>query len=115
MNTVAAILARLADPATQADRLLEECRQPPMELWKQHPELYRKFTQKLIQQGHPGRALELTREGEEHLKDDTRLQYSLALAAARGGNPQYAQSILKPLLVLAEKPDGGYIVAYYRF
>ncbi len=103
--TLDAILARLADPATQADRLLEECRQPDLELWKAYPELYRAFTEKLIRQGHPGRALELAREGAEHLKDDMSLQYKLALAAARGGNPLYAESILRPLLERALKPD----------
>ena len=100
------ILRRRAEPTTQADRLLEECRQPELELWKQPPELYRTFTEKLIRQGHPGRALELAREGFEHLKTETKLQYQLTLAAARGGNPQYAGSLLKPRLELAQKPDG---------
>lgn len=44
MSEVDVMLAWLAYPATHADRLLDECRQPPLELWKQHPELYRKLS-----------------------------------------------------------------------
>ncbi len=84
--TVQEILDRLNRADVAVERLLDECRSPDLSLWKQHPQLYLKFVERLIEQGHPGRALDLAREGEEHFKTDSRLQYQLALAAARGGN-----------------------------
>lgn len=79
------ILAKLHDPKTASERLLDECRSYDVKMWEDNPQLYLEFVERLIQQGHPGRALELAREGAKYLIGDTRLQYQLAWAAARGG------------------------------
>jgi len=103
--TLQEILDRLNRSDVVVERLLEECRSPDKTIWEMHPELYTSFTQKLIEQGHPGRALELAREGERYLKDNSRLQYQLALAAVRGGSTQYAESLLEPLLKKVTDPN----------
>lgn len=104
--TVDDLLAQLHAPGVAVEQLLEQCRAPDLSLWEQHPDrLYPEFVQRLIQQGHPGRALDLAREGERHLRDHSRLRYQLALAAARGGNPRYAEELLTPLLAAATGPD----------
>ena len=99
------VLERLNSPDVAVDRLLDECRAPHLSAWSEHPELYLVFVGKLIDHGHPARALELAREGETYLKDNSQLQYQLALAAARGGNPRYSVSILAPLLAKATGPE----------
>jgi class 3 adenylate cyclase/tetratricopeptide (TPR) repeat protein len=95
------ILARLLAPNAASDRLLDESRRPDLKLWEEHPNLYLAFCEKLIAQGHPSRALELAREGQQYLQDNSKLLYQMAQAANRGGNPRYAQTILKPLLAKA--------------
>ncbi len=98
------ILDLLARTETSAERLLDECRGPDQKLWQGNAKLYRAFTQKLLTQGFPARALDLAREGQEYLRDDLELHFLLALAARRGGNPRYAQAILEPLLPQALDP-----------
>jgi hypothetical protein len=99
------ILDRLNQPHVSAESLLEECRGPDQKLWKGNSRLYRAFTHKLLVQGYPARALDLAREGQEFLRDDFELQYLLALAARRGGNPRYARTLLASLLPQAIDPD----------
>ncbi len=99
------ILDQLNRPDVKAEQLLDQCRSPDLSLWEKHPELYLRFVKRLIEQGHPSRALDLAREGEQHLKGNVRLQYQLALAAARGGNPGYAEVLLAPLLEKAVNPS----------
>lgn len=99
------IFERLERPDVAVERLLDECRSPDLGIWEDHPELYLKFVERLIDQGHPGRALDLAREGQTHLKNNLQLQYQLALAAARGGNPRYAESLLEPLLTLTQNTN----------
>jgi hypothetical protein len=99
------ILDLLNQSQVSAESLLEECRGPNQQLWKGNSVLYRAFTHKLLVQGYPARALDLAREGQEFLRDDVDLQYLLALAARRGGNPRYAQTLLVPLLPLATDPQ----------
>lgn len=99
------IIDRLAQPGVSAERLLEECRGPDAKLWHGNAKLYRAFTRKLLDQGYPARALDLAREGHEFLKDDRELQFLLAFAARRGGNPRYAQSLLQPLLPIVTDPQ----------
>lgn len=96
--TLEDILAQLDRPDVMVEQLLDQCRSPDLSLWEAHPELYLRFVKRLIEQGHPSRALDLAHEGEQYLKDDLRLRYQLALAAARGGNPGYAEVLLAPLL-----------------
>jgi len=105
--TAQEILTQLSSPEVAAERLLDRCLAPDFTLWKDHPELYFAFVKRLVEQGHPGRAVELAREGETHLKNHSRLQYQLALAAARGGNPSYAETLLAPLLENAIGPVGS--------
>jgi tetratricopeptide (TPR) repeat protein len=100
------IIARLNHPGVPVDRLLDETRAPDLSVWREHPELYPAFVRRLLEQGHPGRALELGREGQAHLSDNLRLRYLLALAAARGGGTRYAEALLAPLLSLATDPAG---------
>jgi hypothetical protein len=58
-----AILDRLNQPNSSAERLLEECVGPDGKLRNGDASLYRAFTEKLIQQGYPARALyELPKE-----------------------------------------------------
>ncbi len=99
------ILDRLNQSHVSAESLLEECRGPDQNLWKGNSQLYRAFTHKLLVQGYPARALDLAREGHESLRDDVELQYLLALAARRGGNPRYARALLTELLTQAMDPD----------
>jgi class 3 adenylate cyclase/tetratricopeptide (TPR) repeat protein len=101
------LLTRLNAPDASSDRLLDESRSPDLTLWVEHPDLYLAFCEKLIAQGHPSRALELAREGESYLKDNSSLLFRMALAANRGGNPRYAQTLLKPLLAMALREDGA--------
>ena len=101
------IQEQLNNPAVAIDRLLDDSREPDLSLWHKHPELYPAFVQRLLDGGHPGRALELGHEGEEHLKHNSRLQYLLALAAARGGSTDYAEALLAPLLAHAVHPDAA--------
>lgn len=101
------ILSQLKNPTVQSERLLDQCRAPDLTLWREHPELYLAFVERLIEQGHPARALDLAREGERHLQNNSRLQYRLALAAARGGNAKYAEALLAPLLAKATRTDGS--------
>ena len=98
------ILTELNRPTVQSERLLDACRQPDLTLWREHPELYVAFVERLIEQGHFSRALELAREGEKHFQHDSQLQYQLALAAARGGNAKYAEELLAPILQQAIGP-----------
>jgi class 3 adenylate cyclase len=105
--TAEEILNRLKSSDIAVDRLLDECRAADLSAWREHPELYLAFVEKLIDHGHPARALELAREGENYLKDNSTLQYKIALAAARGGNPRYAESILEPLLKKALGPENA--------
>ncbi len=102
--TVDQILERLIQPGTSAEQLLDESRWCDEKLWEGNATLYRAFTEKLISQGHPARALELAREGHKALRDDIELQYLLVLAARRGGNPRYALALLEPLLPKAKDP-----------
>jgi class 3 adenylate cyclase len=118
-NLARRILHRLNQPAESALALLEAYHTPDpasKKLWQKNPELYRRFADRLIEQGHPAQALDLAREREAYLKehrpgqgdplaDDSRLRYLLARAAVRGGNPLYAQRLLRPLLELATGPD----------
>ena len=99
------ILDRLARSDVSAERLLEECRGPDRKLWQGNATLYRAFTEKLLAQGYPARALDLAREGRAFLHGDDGLQFLLALAARRGGNPRYAQLLLDPLLPRALDPQ----------
>ena len=99
------VLERLNRSDVSIERLLDECRAPDFALWEAHPELYVKFVDRLIQFGHPGRALDLAKEGEKHLRNNSRLQYQLALAAARGGNSRYAEELIEPLLAKAIGTD----------
>ena len=99
------ILVQLSDPNTSAERLLQECLGTDGKLRDRTEQLYRTFTDKLIQQGYPARALELAREGQEFLGDDVAFQYLLALAARRGGNPRYAERLLQPLIKKATDPQ----------
>lgn len=92
------ILDQLNQPNVSAENLLFEVSGRYAKLWRGNATLYRAFTEKLIVQGHPARALDLAREGQEFLRDDVELQYLLALAARRGGNPRYALSLLTPLM-----------------
>ena len=102
--TLQDILERLNNPTEAVDRLLDETREPDLTVWQDHPELYPAFVQRLLDGGHPGRALGLGHEGERHLKHNSRLQYLLALAAARGGSTEYAEALLAPLLAQATGP-----------
>jgi class 3 adenylate cyclase len=98
------ILDQLKQPNVSAEYLLDEIRGRYEKLWQGNAKLYRAFTEKLIAQGHPAQALDLAREGQEFLRDDVELQYLLALAARRGGNPRYALSLLTPLMPKALDP-----------
>jgi hypothetical protein len=62
------ILTRLNSPNVAAERLLDECRAPDLTAWRERPELYFAFVSRLIDQGHPARALDLAREGEHCLR-----------------------------------------------
>lgn len=98
------ILDQLNQPNVSAEYLLDEIRGRYESLWKGNAKLYRAFAEKLIVQGHPAQALDLAREGQAFLRDDLELQYLLALAARRGGNPRYALSLLTPLMQTALDP-----------
>jgi hypothetical protein len=98
------VIDRLNRPDVSIEQLLEECQSPDLELWRQHPELYTMFVDRLLRRGFPAQALDLAREGMQHLKSDSRLQYQLALASARGGNSHYAEELLAPLLAKVAGP-----------
>lgn len=103
--TLEELLAKLRTPGVAVDRLLDEARAPDRALWKAHPELYPLFVEKLLAGAHSALALELAREGKEHLPDSSRLQWLLARAAVNGGSTRYAEILLAPLLARATGPD----------
>lgn len=103
--TLQDILDQLSNPSVPVDRLLDESRAPDLSVWQNHRELYPVFVKRLLARGHLGLALELDREGERYLQNDSRLQYLLALAAARGGSVHYAEALLAPLLARAAGMD----------
>ncbi len=70
------------------------------DLWVKHVELYRGFTEKLIDAGHYAKAFDLAREGLENHKADRPLMYWRALALARGKNRSKASEYLEVLLGL---------------
>jgi class 3 adenylate cyclase/tetratricopeptide (TPR) repeat protein len=117
-DRVEQILKRLDEPNVPILKLLDECRSGSSEydrLWREHPELYDRFTELLIQKGHAARAFDLARErwrhigirsGEEdQVPEGPEIRYRLALAVARGGNPAYAERLLKPILSAARQSD----------
>jgi tetratricopeptide (TPR) repeat protein len=117
-DRVERIFKRLDEPNVPILKLLDECRSGSSEydrLWRDHPELYDRFTELLIQKGHAARAFDLARErwrhigirsGEEdQVPEGPVIRYKLALAVARGGNPAYAERLLKPILAAARQSD----------
>ncbi len=123
MDAEAASLLRLLDEDGAAVlRLLDRHHADDDEsrrLWADNPELYRAFTERLVRESHLARALDLARERQEFLEkhppagpknpvpEGPELRHQLALAAARGGNPGYAEGLLAPLLALARGPDAA--------
>ena len=79
------------------------------DLWHDDPDRGRAFVRRLIREGFPARALEVAQEGLKHRPADSPLRYAAALAARRGGNPRYAEALLKPLLdrALAAGPSAA--------
>jgi hypothetical protein len=98
--SIEAILRRLDIPGSDSLNLLRVYRndEESRALWRESPRLYRAFSRRLIQAGHPTRAFELVREGlEAHPKDED-LEFLGALALRRGGNMQRAAEYATKLL-----------------
>jgi class 3 adenylate cyclase/tetratricopeptide (TPR) repeat protein len=103
IDPIDGILRRLEKP--QADVLdLLQAHQVKQEAkyWRRDPRLYRGFAKRLLESGHPTRAVELIRESWEHHPDDRELKYLLALGFARSGNIAQARRYLDELLAVAD-------------
>lgn len=73
--------------------------------WDSAPELYAKFTEKLISTGHPRRAYDLAVSGLTAHQDNPELMYLAAQALARGKSAERARSFAKSLLRLKSASD----------
>ncbi len=99
--TAASVLEQLAVRNAPVLSLLALCRKDEhLHLWSQGPDLFRRFAQLLLKQGHPTLALEVASRGlDKHCyPEDNELRYSRALALARSGNPTRADAFVKELL-----------------
>src|SRR5439155_7616037 len=75
-------------------------------LWRQDIRLYHHFAKRLIDQGNPGPALELIREGlDKAHPNHPDLLYLEALALSRGGNVTRTQVAITALLRRADLPE----------
>ena len=112
------ILALLAGAGSTAVTILQDYHTDDEDshlLWQENPKLYAAVAERLIQEGHPGAALNLVLEWKALLPtdDDTsdpvpegyQLRYTLARAAVRGGNLRFGRQLLHPVLVIAEGPE----------
>ena len=98
-ESILGILKRLQSKGESALELLPVYQTPDYkQLWRQDSQLYRAFSRKFIDQGHPTRGFEVAREGLAQHPDDAGLSYLLALALARGGNVRGARTRLAELL-----------------
>jgi class 3 adenylate cyclase len=109
-STVEDVLARRKDTAT-LDLIADYPQDQYEKLWKKDkagPRLYRTFALDLVKQGHPSLGLKLAREGLEcnRYEGDTVLQYTVALAYARGGNLTSAEEALQRILAPAARAGG---------
>jgi class 3 adenylate cyclase len=95
---VTQILNRLKVKGARAVELIVNHKTPEQQvLWDGDARLYQAFARRLIDQGHPTRGLNLAREGLSAHPAASALQYLLALATARGGNPRAARAHLDTL------------------
>src|SRR5260221_289914 len=97
------VLERLNRADVSIERLLDECRAPDFSLWEDHPELYVKFVDRLLAFGHPGRALDLAREGaksEPLAAEVIRRIETQAGPAAEAGNLWPAATLGEALLLV---------------
>jgi class 3 adenylate cyclase len=113
------ILALLAKSEVTAVSILRDFHhtddEDASQLWQEHPNLYAAVAERLIQEGHPGAALNLVLEWKallptgdfagDPVPEGYQLRYILARAAVRGGNPLYAEQLLKPVLAIARGPE----------
>jgi len=95
------ILTRLKDKDTNAEELLEACSDIHHKLHLRELAVFQRFTNILTKQGRPTRAYEVANDGLSAFPTDITLKYERAAAAKRGGNPRFAETLLKPLLPAA--------------
>ncbi len=103
----AAILEQLAGKDAQVLGLLALCRTPEyLHVWREGPELLRRFARLLLKQGHPTLALEVAARGldEKAYPNDHDLLYCRALALVNSGNPTRADRFVRELLELGGLP-----------
>jgi tetratricopeptide (TPR) repeat protein/cellulose biosynthesis protein BcsQ len=99
VDPAAEILSAIATRSVLAATLLPRYRSPEYRpLWRQHADLYRRFGKRLVEQGNPGLALELVREGLEDHPGDAELLYLEALALSRSGSIERTQEKIDALL-----------------
>jgi class 3 adenylate cyclase/tetratricopeptide (TPR) repeat protein len=98
--TAAAILQQLAQKDPPVLALLWQCRTPEyLHVWKEGPELLRRFARLLIQQGHPTLALEVASRGlTERYHNDPELLYWRSLALVNCGNTTRAALFVQEML-----------------
>jgi class 3 adenylate cyclase/tetratricopeptide (TPR) repeat protein len=112
-SAVANILKRLDAPGADVLDLLPAYRTNRAEQhWRRDPALYRAFGRKLIDTGHPTRAVELIRQGLEQHPESLDLKYLLALAFSRSGNIGQSRRYLDELLNLPHLPPRLQIEAH---
>ena len=107
--TAAAILAELGHKDAQVLNLLALCRTKPYIdiVWKQGPDLLRRFAHLLLKQGHPTLALEVAARGlvdKDGYPNDHDLMYCRALALVRSGNITRADWFVHDLLDRRDLP-----------
>jgi tetratricopeptide (TPR) repeat protein len=103
----AAILEQLAGKDAQVLNMLALCRTPEyVHVWREGPDLARRFARLLLKQGHPTLALEVAARGldEKAYPNDHELLYCRALALVNSGNPTRADRFVRELIALGDLP-----------
>jgi class 3 adenylate cyclase len=104
---ILSILEELKSKTASAFSLLNRYRSHDnLALWQANVVLYRRFGKRLLEQGNPGPALELVREGlkEDQHPKDPELCYLEALALSRCGNVHRTQERITTLLRRGDLP-----------
>jgi class 3 adenylate cyclase len=105
--TAATILEQLSVPDAPVLNLLALCQTPEyLHVWREGPELVRRFASLLLEHGHPTLALEVAARGldENYYPNDQHLLYCRARALVNSGNPTRADLFVRALVNRADLP-----------